>query len=263
MAAPAATGNGSSNGLSNDVGHKSTASSPAAAPAKVDDSAKELDVNVPQATIALRGRGLTALPAGFVQTQAATLKNLDLSENKISSGASLNGLKLQTLQLDKNELAALTDFPVMPSLETLWINNNQLKDLKATMDAIEKSFPNVTYLSMMKNPCVPNLYFSDGEFEAYQRYRFYVIHRLKKLKLLDATQIDATEQKEADRVGKLSVVMKPQTTKEEDERPIQKATRPPIKPSKPPKVATFLGKGKPRYDGSNSEGNRFISNDEL
>jgi hypothetical protein len=81
---------------------------------------------------------------------------------------------------------------------------------------------------------------------------------------------------------------------------VQKA-KPPIKPSNPPKVATFLGKGqasilpcspsppnplisptlslplpfppnrigvcvgagKPRYDGSNSEGNRFISNDEL
>ncbi len=33
--------------------------------------------------------------------------------------------------------------------------------------------------------------------------------------------------------------------------------------SKPPKVATFLAKGKPRYDGSNSEGNRFIMNDDL
>jgi len=31
----------------------------------------------------------------------------------------------------------------------------------------------------------------------------------------------------------------------------------------PPKVATFLAKGKPRYDGTNSEGNRFIMNDDL
>jgi len=30
-----------------------------------------------------------------------------------------------------------------------------------------------------------------------------------------------------------------------------------------PKVATFLAKGKARYDGSNSEGNRFIMNDDL
>ena len=37
----------------------------------------------------------------------------------------------------------------------------------------------------------------------------------------------------------------------------------PLASSKPPKVATFLAKGKPRYDGTNSEGNRFILNEDL
>jgi hypothetical protein len=96
---------------------------------------------------------------------------------------------------------------------------------------------------MLKNPCVPNLYFSDGEFEAYTRYRYYVIYRLKKLKLLDATPVDPNEQKEAERVGKLSIVVKPVGSKDDDQ-PVQKTTvKPPIKPQKQPKVATFLGKG--------------------
>jgi hypothetical protein len=48
-------------------------------------------------------------------------------------------LKLHTLILDKNELSSLADFPAMPTLDTLWINNNQFKDLKQTMDTIEKN----------------------------------------------------------------------------------------------------------------------------
>lgn len=230
----------------------------------VAEQSKQQDASVAQADLSLANRGLTELPANFASVQAATLKKLDLSENKLASGAGLAGLKsLQTLILDKNELNSLTDYPSLPSVDTLWLNNNNFKDVKSLLDSIEKAFPNVTYLSVLKNPCTPNAYFSDGEFEAYQRFRYYVIHRLKKLKALDATPIDAVERKEADRVGQFAAVSKPAASKEDDERPIVKAAKPPIKPSKPPKVATFLGKGKPRYDGSNSEGNRFISNDEL
>ena len=47
-----------------------------------------------------------------------------------------------------------------------------------------------------------------------------------------------------------------------EEAPVKTVS--PLAPgAKPPKVATFLAKGKPRYDGTNSEGNRFIMNDDL
>jgi len=132
------------------------------------------------------------------------------------------------------------------------------------MDEIEKKFPNLSYLSMMKNPACPNMYFSDGEAEAYQRYRYYVIFRLKKLKFLDATPIDSSEQKESERIGKFQIAAKPVVKEgEEDDLSQSQAPSQPFKPNKPPKVATFLGKGKPRYDGTNSEGNRFIMNDDL
>lgn len=50
---------------------------------------------------------------------------------------------------------------------------------------------------------------------------------------------------------------------EAKEETAAKATPVIVPGGKPPKVATFLAKGKPRYDGSNSEGNRFIVNEDL
>jgi len=195
-----------------------------------------------------------------------TLTKLDLTNNLLSTGKGLESFsRLQTLILDKNSLKSLSEFPQLKSVDTLWLNNNLFSDLKSLMDEIEKKFPNVTYLSMMKNPACPNMYFSDGEAEAYQRYRYYVIFRLKKLKYLDATPIDNSEQKEAERVGKFSITAKPVVKEGEPEIDLTQAKGPTqsYKPNKPPKVATFLGKGKARYDGTNSEGNRFISNDDL
>ncbi len=50
--------------------------------AAADDN-KAVDLSVPQTEVSLIAKGLSALPAAFVTTQAATLKKLDLSENKI------------------------------------------------------------------------------------------------------------------------------------------------------------------------------------
>jgi hypothetical protein len=81
----------------------------------------------------------------------------------------------------------------MKTVTTLWLNNNKLSDSDAIMDAVAKSFPNITYLSMLRNPVVPDLYSSDSEAEAYQRHRYYVIHRLAKLQFLDASAVTPVE----------------------------------------------------------------------
>lgn len=39
------------------------------------------------------------------------------------------------------------------------------------MDFVEYSFPNLRYLSMLKNPACPN-YFVGKDFDDYKRYRF-------------------------------------------------------------------------------------------
>jgi len=116
----------------------------------------------------------------------------------------------------------------------------------------------------LENPACPNIYFSDGEAEAYQRYRYYVIHRLKKLRFLDVTPVSAEERKEGEKRGAFLNVARPKNEPKSPEpasKP-EESTKKEVK-EHTPKVGTFLAKGKARYDGSNSEGNRFIMNDDL
>lgn len=120
---------------------------------------------------------------------------------------------------------------------------------------------------MLRNPACPDMYFSDGEAESYQRYRYYIIHKLKKLQYLDATPVDATERKEAEMRGAFCKIARPSgpVSPQPIAEPIVKKSSIGVAAggNKPIKVATFLAKGKPRYDGTNSEGNRFIMNDDL
>jgi len=215
--------------------------------------------------INLSSRGLTQLTEKIIKNFGATAKRLDLTDNEIKSGALFDQMaSLEVLVLDKNSLETFETWPVLRNITTLWLNNNKISDINGAMDFISKTFPNLAYLSMMKNPACPNMYFSDGEAEAYQRYRYYVIHRLKKLQFLDATPVDAEERKEAEKRGAFLTVARPKNVPKPAPQPTTEG-EPKKKELKEhtPKVATFLAKGKVRYDGSISEGNRFIMNDDL
>jgi len=217
--------------------------------------------------INLSGRSLEELPKRIVDKYGSVVKKLDLTDNEIKTGANFEGLTVvETLILDKNNLENVEGWPIMKTVTTLWLNNNRISDINSAMDVISKTFPNVIFLSMMKNPACPNMYFSDGEAEAYQRYRYYVISRLKNLQLLDATPVDAEERKEAEKRGHLMGMARPKS----QPKPVIEAVETPDSPPKKkevkehtPKASTFLAKGKARYDGSNSEGNRFIMNEDL
>jgi len=226
----------------------------------VKGDSKETDIN-------LSGRGLTQLTEKIVKNFGATARRLDLTDNEIKSGTLFDQMTaLEVLVLDKNNIETFETWPVLRNVTTVWLNNNKISDINGTMDFIAKTFPNLSYLSMMKNPACPNMYFSDGEAEAYQRYRYYVIHRLKKLQFLDATPVDAEERKEADKRGPFLHIARPKTEPKTPEPVVQPDNSSPTKKEATehkPKVATFLAKGKARYDGSNSEGNRFIMNDDL
>jgi len=225
---------------------------------KGDTKESNTDIN-------LSSRGLNKLTEKIVQNFGTTARRLDLTDNEIKSGALFDQMTaLEVLVLDKNNIETFDSWPVLKNVTTLWLNNNKISDINATMDFISKTFPNLSYLSMMKNPACPNMYFSDGEAEAYQRYRYFVIHRLKKIQFLDATPVDAEERKEAEKRGAFLHIARPKTEPKISE-PQPENTSPTKKEATEhkPKVATFLAKGKARYDGSNSEGNRFIMNDDL
>ena len=64
---------------------------------------------------------------------------------------------LDTLVLDKNALSDLDSCPPLARLSTLWCNNNEVQDLPGFLAAVGSKFPTLQYLSIMKNPSVPDM----------------------------------------------------------------------------------------------------------
>jgi len=174
---------------------------------------------------------------------------------------------LDSLVLDCNAVSADHKFPSLPTLKTLSLNNNNVTDLDKFLANVEAAYPNLTYLSLLKNPCCPN-YFTGKDHNDYQRYRCYVIYRLHKLRFLDSSPVTATERQEALRVGKFSgTVIRPDEAQyqqkfEDEEYAKIRALPEDLRPVEAPGGASF-GTSKYVYYGRQSEGNRFILNEDL
>ena len=241
----------------------STPSSPTASSSASPVPPKSLELT-------LSGRSLDSLPFDLLASHASSIVKLDLSDNRLKDLSSLHSLpRLHTLLLDKNRLTSLASLPLLPSLTTLWLNNNALDNLPVTLSHLSTHCPALSYLSVLRNPFTPDAYASESEVESYHRFRLHTLWRLKGLRFLDAQAVTREEREEAEAKGEFCAVARPQADGDDD----RKALRPEgvqraligvaAGNAGPVKVATFLAKGKPRYDGANSEGNRFIVNEDL
>jgi hypothetical protein len=169
---------------------------------------------------------------------------------------------LKSLVLDHNELISKQDFPHIPTLETLWVNANNIDSLEVFLDGIQHAFPKLNYLSMLKNPCCPN-YFVGKDSAAYQKYRYNVLARIPGLKFLDASPITLDERTEAQKIAA--------TTARPDQSQYGRGSGAPIVdealalPATDPnaKGPTTFGVAKYVYYGRQSEGNRFIVDSQL
>lgn len=262
--------------------------------------------------LVLQSQGLSSVSAEILASAPGT-EYLDITDNQLTSGSNLDRFpNLRTLVLDKNGLDQFPpDFPVIPQLETLWINNNRFAHLNSLIDQLERLFPNLAYLSLLRNPACPDIYFSDSAAaDVHRRYRLAVIYRLPKLVSLDATQVSDEERKEAERTGRfLQSAARPADPSQYEQGNAQPvAVEPALRSSPIPERRTapvsylgsllslifflsverrdillhsivikwfaliscssfdwFLtsGKGRTKYDGRHSEGNRFILNEDL
>lgn len=118
-----------------------------------------------------------------------SVTHLDLTESNIIEER-LVQLKsfpnIQTLVLDQNNLISISPCPALSSLHTLWLNNNNIDDLPKLLDDISAKFPNIKYLSLMRNPCCPGLMnVVSPDEEGNRLYRLYVFYRLPNLLTLD------------------------------------------------------------------------------
>lgn len=212
---------------------------------------------------------LTEIPASLGEEYGNRTKRLDLSYNQLSRTQNLEKFTvLDSLILDYNSIEGDPGFPTINSLRTLSLNSNNITDLHSILPAIGRAFPNLTFLSMLKNPACPN-FFMGKDQEEYQRYRIFVVFNVPKLNFLDSSPVTEWERNEAKRVGKIvGQVARP--AEEQYKKEVQpdpelesiKALPSDLRSVERPGGASF-GVSKYVYYGRQSEGNRFILNSDL
>jgi len=212
--------------------------------------------------------------AGIPQSVAqasAHVKKIDLTETNIRNFDNLRFFtKVETVILDKNGLSDLSTCPALPTLHTLWVNNNNISDLPAFFDDVSKKFPALQYLSMMRNPGCPGLMdIVNPDLEAIRLYRLYVLYRVPQLLVLDWENVTKEEREEARRRGQYAIKRKSSTSS--TPLPVVPVSSSPTpNPTSPDGStsnsgsSTGLRSGVSMRTGSkNSEGNRFIGNAHL
>lgn len=227
------------------------------------------------------GQDVECIPPWLASKYGQNTIRLDLSYNRLRSSKGLTGFEnINELILDNNLLAdEQVEFPTMPDLQTLTMNKNNLKNLEVFINKIVEKLPSLRYLSLLGNEACPNQLSSlDKDEEDYQRYRYYVLYRLPQLKFLDSSAVTDAERAESMRVGQYTKII---TT------PLEDCCDEGIEPECNPDTSTTTaggdtgytplptssaiegthrssyGKVRYKYFGKHSEGNRFISDDDL
>jgi len=219
--------------------------------------------------LSLVGHDLDTVPSELGRQYGNQVKKLDLSYNSLVKLENLDKFtQLTSLVVDNNRLDSYQKIPSMDRLQILSVNNNSITDLKGFIDSISDKLPQLTFLSMLKNPACPNGLIAGKDSDDYRLYRLYVLYRIKNLRFLDSTPVTDEEKKDAALRGHLCLPVRPSPDQirkqviassppEEDF-----ATLPPDLKQEGVGKASFTVSNYV-YFGRQSEGNRFIVNDQL
>ncbi|XP_069044986.1 leucine-rich melanocyte differentiation-associated protein isoform X1 [Lepisosteus oculatus] len=190
----------------------------------------------------------------------------------VASSRSLEGLKafteLEELIVDNNLLGNDLWLPRLPRLHTLTLNKNQISDIESLLDHLAEVTPSLEYLSLLGNEACPNELVSlDKDEDDYQRYRYFVLHKLPHLKFLDTRKVTRRELEEAQARGAFMKVVKPAYKEDSSDSscasPLMQYTPLPSGSRDAKSHRGVLAKCRYVYYGKHSEGNRFIRNDQL
>ncbi|ERL85461.1 leucine-rich melanocyte differentiation-associated protein isoform X2 [Dendroctonus ponderosae] len=220
------------------------------------------------------GQGCTRIPETLVKLYGAKVQSLDFSSNDLVTLKGLDAFQqLQELVLDNNQLGDSLTVPVLPKLHTLSLNKNQICNLEALLLQIKQNLPALNYLSLLGNQACPNqLSNQEHDEEDYQRYRYFVLYHLPQLKFLDSNRVSEQERWEAKNRGQFMNIVTPSGAGNVNVNlqlnnlaisgnlkysPLPRALR------NPDDYKGAYGKCRYRYSGKHSEGNRFISNNDL
>ncbi|XP_057642377.1 leucine-rich melanocyte differentiation-associated protein [Chionomys nivalis] len=214
------------------------------------------------------GQDCREIPEELSRDYGHFAKRLDLSFNLLRSLEGLSAFRsLEELILDNNLLGDDLVLPRLPHLHTLTLNKNQITDLEHLLDQLAKATPALEYLSLLGNVACPNELVSlEKDEEDYKRYRCFVLHKLPNLKFLDAQKVTRQEREEALVRGAFMKVVKPKASSGDDAATPEGHHQYTPLPSASRELTShrgILAKGRYFYYGRNSEGNRFIRDDQL
>ncbi|XP_019411275.1 PREDICTED: leucine-rich repeat-containing protein C10orf11 homolog isoform X3 [Crocodylus porosus] len=221
------------------------------------------------AQVSFIGQDCEEIPEFIGREYGHMAKRLDLSFNLLRS---LEGLKtfscLEELILDNNLLGNDLLLPRLPHLHTLTLNKNQITELEGLLDHLAEVVPALQYLSLLGNMACPNELVSKEKDEGdYQRYRYFVLHKLTNLKFLDTRKVTRSEREEALVRGAFMKVIKPMDAQAPSDAasiaPEMHYTPLPSGSRDLTNHRGVLGKCRYVYYGKHSEGNRFIRDDQL
>ncbi|KAK2824364.1 hypothetical protein Q5P01_021539 [Channa striata] len=240
-----------------------------------------------EASVALNGTQVSYIghdckdiPDFLGETYGQFAKRLDLSFNELRSLAGLKMFtELEELVVDNNLLGNDLRLPRLPNLHTLTLNKNQISFqtnhliplclcFAALLEHLADVTPSLQYLSLLGNEACPNqLVDPDKDEDDYQRYRYFVLHKLPKLKFLDTRKVTKKEVMEAQARGAFMKVVKPKSEPPPNEGKSESGPLPytPL-PQGSRDAKNHKGvftKCRYVYYGKHSEGNRFIRNDQL
>lgn len=190
---------------------------------------------------------------------------------------------LETLILDHNGLttALLASLPRLPKLHTLWLNNNSITDLPQAIGILIETVPQLTNLSLMSNPAAPPLVaLSAADAAAAARYRLGVIYQLPSLVFLDGTPVSPEERAEAKAKGASALpraahgawsALRGQTQSDSRRRSAAALVGTSTAASsaasagaaRADESGAYLAIATGRYEGTASEGNRYIVDSDL
>jgi len=229
---------------------------------EVEDSSDEDLVQDTNERVDLSGRMLEAIPSS-IASRAKGVKILTLSDNQMKRWTLLSRFtSLETLVLDKNNLKNLEGLPPVKTLKTLWLNNNRIDDFEGILQRIKLLFPNLQYLSMLRNPINPAIYFGGENEKPYDRYRRKILQEMPNLRVIDTLDVTDKEREDAKSHPKFLIASPLEayddTTEDEYSR---KQSMSYYDEKEAP--AAFIGRGRIKYDCKESEGNRFITNVDL
>lgn len=195
----------------------------------------------------------------FLEDFTNNITYLNLSHNQLTNIENLrNFVKLNHLVLDNNELDDSAKFPVLYTLQTLEMNNNQFKNISSLTKKLSKSYPLLNYLSLLGNKACPSdILGSQNSKDDYQKYRRAVVKQLDNLKFLDFKTVDETDGRLPKRKS-VDAKKRHREVQETDERLEESSEN-----YKTEKRDTQVKEMTFRYSGKNSEGNRFIKNKDL